>query len=415
MKLPSLCPCSLCILKTQQEWFVLPRTHWWCRSDKHFWCSFIPPHPLTHKHTHTAHPPLHWGVYSQSSGFASAASKLQQSIYSGHCARCCQYIIPNWLAWRTPISGRWRAAGGGWPYWSFLESPLMDGKVNNSSGSPQSWQHLDAHVFSDYTKCDVAMNEVLCPWLWSVSYNVLPSRSHMMLHALAAVRKAPKLFASAGNLISPAHLWRMRSASLSEPHEGKFHSGAGCRLTSFVSSCLCKTALVVILKGGVRDNNNILLWGRASHCHVYHSNAYIFHSPRPPPDWGPTGFDQIPRYTLLAGLADRWMQRAITSRNRHTFTSLSIFLFSHTLLLSSLSNPHIPPLPHIHKPLAQSACCLSCAFKDSQKVLPKTSLWWCYSKNNMHSVSCSHPRFTARCGANRTVITCPVIHSNGWR
>lgn len=72
-----------------------------------------------------------------------------------------------------------------------------------------------------------------------------------------------------------------------------------------------------------------------------------FFSPGPTSSFYPTGLDRIPRYTLLAGLADWWMQHAITSRNRHSHSQVCLLLLS-------------PPHTHIthtrvNEPLAWSA------------------------------------------------------------
>ena len=61
---------------------------------------------------------------------------------------------------------------------------------------------------------------------------------------------------------------------------------------------------------------------------VIATSALTFFSPGPTSSFYPTGLDRIPRYTLLAGLADWWMQHAITSRNRHSHSQVCLLLLS---------------------------------------------------------------------------------------
>lgn len=131
--------------------------------------------------------------------------------------------------------------------------------------------------------------------------------------------------------------------------------------------------------------------GHASHRHVYCSSSHIFH-PFPSFTESATGFDRIPRYTLLAGLADRWMQHAITSRNRHTLTSLSTCHFSQPLLfIYSQAHTHTLSVTHAHThtdvPLPSSAYLLflACVFTNAfTRSALRPSFHWCYSKEIKH-------------------------------
>ena len=100
---------------------------------------------------------------------------------------------------------------------------------------------------------------------------------------------------SAGNPSPGAHLWGgpgscWRMHSLSKPCEGKFHRGAGCRLTTFVPSCLHKTALVGVLGGGGGGEKSERQLQhpfpgscKSSPCVCRRRDSRIFHSARHPP------------------------------------------------------------------------------------------------------------------------------------
>ena len=159
VKLPLVCRGSSWILKTQAaEWFVSPRT-WWHESrptyfylmSSIFWsctcdyskrCGTAPDITAHNTQTHTCtHPLLYWGAHFQSlSGFASVSEPGTIDLGSVHYAQCSAVSISQLTGLSmesSPTRGSWRSSGGGWPQKSFLESPLMDGEVNNSSSSPQ--------------------------------------------------------------------------------------------------------------------------------------------------------------------------------------------------------------------------------------------------------------------------------------
>lgn len=107
------------------------------------------------------------------------------------------------------------------------------------------------------------------------------------------------------------------------PGEGKFHGG--CRLTTFVPSCLYKTKLVGVLEGGgARDNNNILFQGRASHRHVCRSCSSHIFQPRPHLFLLPNRSWSDPKIHTL-GRVGRLMNAACNHKQKQTltFTSLS--------------------------------------------------------------------------------------------
>lgn len=144
---------------------------------------------------------------------------------------------------------------------------------------------------------------------------------------------------------------------LSKLCEGKLHSRAGCRLTTFVLSCPYKTALVSTLKERAKDDKNILFQGHASHFHIYCSSSSIFVS-LSNPSQAPNKAQQVllrSQDTYQGWQTDeRCMQSQAESQTYVPAFLLHSLSFFPSIKHKHFSPPHTHTHSHIntHKPLA---------------------------------------------------------------
>lgn len=137
---------------------------------------------------------------------------------------------------------------------------------------------------------------------------------------------------------------------LSKLCEGKLHSRAGCRLTTFVLYCPYKTALVSTLKERGKDDKNILFQGHASHFHIQCSSSSIFVS-LSNPSQAPNKAQQVllrsqDTYFCQGWQTDEWCMQSHAESQTCLLFSYTHSLFSPLSNTNTLFPPHTYTLTH---------------------------------------------------------------------
>lgn len=149
---------------------------------------------------------------------------------------------------------------------------------------------------------------------------------------------------------------------LSKLCEGKLHSRAGCRLTTFVLYCPYKTALVSTLKERGKDDKNILFQGHASHFHIHCSSSSILVS-LSSPSQAPNKAQQVLLRSQDTYFCQGWQTDERCMQSHAESQTCLLFSYTHSLF-SPLSNTNtlFPPHTYTHTHSHTQASGLVCYF-----------------------------------------------------